>query len=263
MIHYHGTPIGGSRQDVARFLMGRHALVPFLRQDDLASVLECSQSFMLDNSAFSHWKKGHGEIDFDAYCEWVDSLRHHPSFDFCLIPDVIDGTEEDNRALINRWVTHWHGSEFQIGAPVWHLHESLEWLAHLVRVFPCVAFGSSGEFKNPGSALWRKRMDEAMGVACFPDGRPRVRLHGLRMLSVKVFTDYPFRSADSTNAGVNSGALDRFGIYPPVTRAQRTAVIADRIEAFNSPAAYSFLSPAILSGTKRIPLHVSMAGDEA
>lgn len=25
MIHYHGTPVGGSRQDVARFLMTRHA----------------------------------------------------------------------------------------------------------------------------------------------------------------------------------------------------------------------------------------------
>jgi hypothetical protein len=31
MIHYHGTPIGGTRQDVARFLVGRHALIPFGR----------------------------------------------------------------------------------------------------------------------------------------------------------------------------------------------------------------------------------------
>lgn len=28
MIHYHGTPVGGTRQDGARFLAGRHALVP-------------------------------------------------------------------------------------------------------------------------------------------------------------------------------------------------------------------------------------------
>ncbi len=40
MIHYHGTPIGGSRQDVVRFLSGRHALVPFARPDDLGAALE-------------------------------------------------------------------------------------------------------------------------------------------------------------------------------------------------------------------------------
>lgn len=58
MIHYHGTPIGGTRQDVARFLVGRHALIPFGRQDDTGAVLEFCQSFVLDNGAFSHWKKG-------------------------------------------------------------------------------------------------------------------------------------------------------------------------------------------------------------
>ena len=40
LIHYHGTPIGGSRQDVARFLAGRHALVPFPRQDDVGIVAD-------------------------------------------------------------------------------------------------------------------------------------------------------------------------------------------------------------------------------
>ena len=53
MIHYHGTPCGGTRQDVARFLMGRHALVPFPRQDDMGIVAEVCQSFVFDNGAFS------------------------------------------------------------------------------------------------------------------------------------------------------------------------------------------------------------------
>ncbi len=45
MIHYHGTPIGGTRQDAARRLAGRHALVPFPRQDDMGIVAETCQSF--------------------------------------------------------------------------------------------------------------------------------------------------------------------------------------------------------------------------
>lgn len=40
MIHYHGTPIGGNRQDAVRFLAGRHALVPFPRQDDVGIVAD-------------------------------------------------------------------------------------------------------------------------------------------------------------------------------------------------------------------------------
>jgi hypothetical protein len=239
MIHYHGTPIGGSRQDAARFLSGRHALVPFLYQNDLGAVLEYAQSFMLDNSAFSYWKAGHGRIDFDQYCAWVDSVRMHPSFDFALIPDVIDGSEDDNRSLITKWMMHWHGKEaFDLGAPVWHLHESLEWLAHLVRVFPVVAIGSSGQWKTPGTESWWKRMSDAMQVACNKDGAPKCRLHGLRMLDPEIFSRLPFRSADSTNAAVNSGSVSRFGQYVPATAWQRAAVIADRVERFNSAAQF-------------------------
>jgi len=42
----------------------------------------------------------------------------------------------------------------------------------------------------------------------------------------------------STNAAVNSGSLDRFGIYVPPTSAQRSAVIAERVEAHNSAAVW-------------------------
>lgn len=58
VIHYHGTPVGGSRQDVARFLQGRHALIPFFRQEDLGIAAEVCKSFVFDNSAFSVWKTG-------------------------------------------------------------------------------------------------------------------------------------------------------------------------------------------------------------
>lgn len=49
MTPYHGTPIGGSRQDAARFLVGRNALVPYPRQDDIGIVADVCQRFVLDN----------------------------------------------------------------------------------------------------------------------------------------------------------------------------------------------------------------------
>lgn len=231
MIHYHGTPVGGTRVDVTRFLAGRHALIPFHRPDDAGAVLEVCQSFVLDNSAFSLWKSGGGDVDVAKYHDWVHSFAGHPGLDWCLIPDKIDGTEQDNVDLVTLWLRM--GSRVK-SVPVWHLHESTGWLDWLLRNFQTVALGSSGQWSQPGTDGWWQRMGEAMAVACDTEGRPRARLHGLRMLDPSLFTRLPLASADSTNASVNGGSVSRFGSYPPPTAAQRADVIAARIETQNS-----------------------------
>lgn len=225
MIHYHGTPVGGTRQDVARFLVGRHALVPFPRQDDMGAVAECCQSFVLDNGAFSVWTRGE-VLNVDGYGRWVAQWLRHPGFDWALIPDSIEGDEAENDALLADWKMP--------GVPVWHMHESIERLARLCRTYPTVALGSTAQWATPGTAGWWGRMSEAMNAICDEHGRPAARLHGLRMLDPAIFTKLPLASADSTNAAVNSGSLDRFGMYLPPTAAQRSAVIAERIESHNS-----------------------------
>ncbi|HCA7895005.1 TPA: hypothetical protein MX478_001762 [Pseudomonas aeruginosa] len=240
MIHYHGTPIGGTRQDAARFLAGRHALVPFPRQDDIAIVAEVCQSFCFDNGAFSVWKKG-GTLDIEGYLRWVDDWRRHPGFDWALIPDVIDGDEADNDRLLEQWPEQFPG------VPVWHLHESLERLQRLANVWRTIAIGSSGQWATPGTAPWWKRISAAMNSICDAHGRPTCRLHGLRMLDPMIFGRLPFASADSTNAAVNGGSVSRFGIYPPPTAGQRAAVIADRIETHNSAPVWTRSGQAELS----------------
>ena len=234
MKHFHGTPLGGSRQDVARFLIGRHALVPFLRQDDLGPVAEFCQSFILDNSAFTAWKAG-SVIDMSGYAAWVAQWAQHPGFEWALIPDVIDGTEAQNDALLSAWPPGLR----RHGVPVWHLHESLGRLHALCTDWPTVALGSSGQWRIPGTAAWWDRMSGAMAHVCDEQGRPAAHLHGLRMLDPAIFTRLPLASADSTNAGRNSGNLYRFGQYLPPSTWQRTAVIADRIEACNSCAVWA------------------------
>jgi hypothetical protein len=229
VIHYHGTPIGGGSVSTASFLVGRHALVPFADQKDLAVVVEACQSFVLDNSAFTYWKQG-GRVDVAAYHAWVESIAGHPGLDWVLIPDIIDGTEDENIELVTTWLRM--GSRAK-SVPVWHLHESLGWLDYLVGKFQTL--GSSGQWAQPGTGPWWERMAEAMKVACDDQGRPRAKLHGLRMLDPEIFTRLPLASADSTNAGVNSGNLDRFGIYGrDLKRDQRAELIAQRVECHNS-----------------------------
>lgn len=89
MIHYHGTPCGATREDVARFLAGRHALVPFVRPEDIGTAAEVCQSFVLDNGAFSAWKQGR-TVDWKDYYAWVNEWHRHPGFDWAIIPDVRD-----------------------------------------------------------------------------------------------------------------------------------------------------------------------------
>jgi hypothetical protein len=227
MIHYHGTPAGGNRKDVAQFLQGRHALIPFPRPDDIGIASEVCQSFVLDNGAFTVWRQG-GTLDVDGYTRWVDDWHRHPGLDWALIPDVIDGDESANDRLLEQWPEHLPG------VPVWHLHESLERLQRLAAEWRTVALGSSGQWSSPGTDPWWKRMSLAMDAICDEYGRPMCRLHGLRMLDPAVFSRLPLASADSTNAAVNSGSISRFGQYTPATAGQRAIVIADRVESNNS-----------------------------
>lgn len=238
MIHYHGTPCGGTRQDVARFLAGRHALIPFVRQEDIGVAAEVCHTFMLDNGAFSAWKR-EIEIRWRDYYDWCDEWHRHPGFTFAVIPDVIDGTEAENDLLLDEWPGHIEG------APVWHLHESLDRLDRLSR-WPRVCLGSSGQWSQPGSMSWWHRIADAMDVLC-DNGRPRCKLHGLRMLDPAIFHRLPLSSADSTNAVRNGASVSRFGTYVPPTLHQRMATIADRIESHNSAAIWTGRAHGVLA----------------
>lgn len=232
MIHYHGTPVGGNRSDVLRLLQGRHALVPYPRKDDLGCVADVCKSFVFDNGAFSVWRKG-GTLDVEGYKQWVKDWCKHPGFSWALIPDVIEGTDEENNVMINDWND---SGLYRYGVPVYHLHESVERLKMLANIFPTVALGSSGQYSKPNSKVWWGRMKEVMDAVCDEQGRPMCKLHGLRMLDPRVFTKLPLTSADSTNAAVNGGSVSRFGMYTPPTAGQRAEVIANRIEQHNSSA---------------------------
>lgn len=229
MIHYHGLPITPASV-AASMLAGRHAFVSFANPEQLGVAVEVCQSFALDNGAFSAWRGGAAVTDWTPYYVWVEEGRRVPSCDFAIIPDVIDGDEAANDALIEEWP---HGT---FGVPVWHLHESIQRLGALVGRWPRVALGSSGEWANPGSSRWWDRMTEALAVACDEHGRPRVKLHGLRMLDAEIVARVPFASADSTNVGRNIGIDAKWsGAYQPPTKEIRALVLAERIEAVNSP----------------------------
>lgn len=231
MIRFHGgpvTPVGAA----AALWMGRHALVSFAHPQQAALAFECAQSVMLDNSAFTLWRDGGGDVDIQAVAEWARPWIGHPGCAGILIPDKIDGTAEDNDKMIASWLL----KERMPGIPIWHMHEDLERLRYLIRcaqgrVYSSVAIGSSGNWATIGTASWWNRISQAMDVACDEHGRPLCKLHGLRMLDPDVFRRVPLSSADSCNVARNIGIDKKWsGPYAPVSSAQRAAVLAERIE---------------------------------
>jgi len=230
LIHYHGTPIGGMRSNAAQFLFGRAALIPFPRPEDMAIACEVCTSVIIDNGAFSIWKRNDGSsLLLTDYLKFCDEWYKHPTVSWCLIPDVIDGTEIDNDALLKDWPRE------ILGVPVWHYHESLDRLERLSYEWRTVALGSSGDWPHPGTSSWWERTSEAMRVICDAEGRPRCKLHGLRMLSAKILKRLPLSSADSTNVARNG---DR--VFAAPTRTQRMLVNAIRIESVKSASVFLF-----------------------
>lgn len=229
MIHYHGLPITPA-PDMLKAMRGRHAMVSFADSRQIEEAAELCQSVVLDNGAYSAWRAGK-PYDFAGYVEWATHWLKHPTVEWAIVPDSIDGGYEENERLLSQWPL---GKAR--GVPVWHLHEPLERLTWLVRSgWARIALGSSGKWSDPGSRDWWDRMSQAMRVICDEDGMPLVKLHGLRMLDPVIFSHLPLASADSCNVARNVGIDQAWnGPYAPRSRALRALIMMDRIEAHAS-----------------------------
>lgn len=225
MIPYHGGPFSDSKI-AAEIYRHHHAMVSFARPEQVELVAEHCRGFALDNGAFTRWKAAAGAaLDWDEYYRWVERWKSHPGCDFALIPDVIDGTEQQNDDLLADWPFD------DIGTPVYHMHESLERLDRLARSFGRVALGSSGKYRNPGSLLWWDRITQMMRLLVIENGYPKVKLHGLRMLSPELIKAIPFTSADSTTVARNVNLDTKWkGSMAPSSRLGRALALRERIE---------------------------------
>lgn len=229
MIHYHGLPITPASA-AAKVLQGRHGFVSFANPEQLPIVIECCQSFALDNGAFGAWMSGNPITDWLPFYHWVSENMNNPGFDFAVIPDVIDGDEKANDKLVKECPLPPY-----MMAPVWHMHETVVRLQWLARAYPRVCIGSSGDFSEVGTYLWWARINEALNAIIDKKGQPICKLHGLRMLNPDVFTRIPLSSADSTTVGRNIGIDNAWkGTFMPPDKDWRAITLASRIESHNS-----------------------------
>ncbi|HHQ6614095.1 TPA: hypothetical protein ACSTL0_000431 [Serratia fonticola] len=260
VIHYHGTPVWGDAGATHRIAVsGAGAFVSYARPDQLAASIRYALKIAIDNGAFSAWKRGL-VIDWQKFYQWLIPHYHNPKLSFFVIPDVIEGGEADNDALIAKLPRCYRDK----AAPVWHLHESLDRLVELCREWPRVCFGSSGQYAAIRTQLWHRRMQEAF-EAIYCKHNFKTLVHGLRMLDGRVLGNYPLATADSTNLACN---VPKFNSkYPDLTQAireadyarnlsekelkatilnGRCAILKNSIEAVRSPSVSTWISKGMM-----------------
>ena len=235
MIHYHGGPITPDTCALEAW-KGRHAFISFANPGQLNLASEITQSFALDNGAFSFWTKNR-VVNWGDYYDFVARWMNHPRFAFAVIPDVIGGTSEENDALIAEWP---HGKI--VGAPVYHFNEPDERFIRLCHEFPRVCIGSMGEYDAKRPKDCAAKLRDMIRHVVDENGYPITKLHGLRMLNKDLFMQVPLSSADSTNVARNIGINKSWdkSAYAPASKETRAAVLVERIESYNSASSLQY-----------------------
>lgn len=226
------------------------------RQIDDAIRLVGDQGVLLvDNGAFSLYHQGVSTMD-ESYLEgfeaWaMDILERCPQA-VAVIPDVIDGTEEQNANLIA-----WSQLPTERTMAIWHLNESIDSLIHRCESGrDWLGFGSAGQYWKPGTPEWHARIQEAFAAieawhgpinerGFYETGYVRPRIHMMRAQALAHL--YPFDSSDSTNVAVNHNRQSRKGEPLPAFAARVDA----RIQASAGPEAPHQLHRPLVSPEAR------------
>ena len=221
MIHYHGTPI--TPINALYELAGRCFCVSHIDPRDVMRVHQIGQSVMLDNGAFSAWKKGKA-TDWPGFYNWCDRWLDYPTT-WAIPPDVIDAPSQEQDALLNEWP---HGK--RQAAPVWHMDEPIYRLLRLCEAgWSRVCIGSTAQYATVLSESWERRMDHIWNELACTFGRtpPIHMLRGMQCSGRR----WPFASVDSTDIAQNHN------------RDQNTPRrMADRWDAMQCPGRWTFCS---------------------
>ena len=234
-VHYHGGPLWGGDELLSALYRDTGALVSYARPQQLRKIASIPCKLVLDNGAFSTWRKSGTSKDITAwdlhwsgYYDFVGAW--YSRIEWFIIPDVIEGTEQENDALLQK-VPRWLLPK---AVPVWHSDESIERLVRLCESFERVAIGCCGPHRSIRSEAWRLRMQEAF-TAVYVQRQFPVKLHGLRMLDGRALSQFPFDSADSTNVAINVPKT-KARLPTVLDKLHRTSIMRHTIEMVKPPS---------------------------
>ncbi len=249
-LHFHGGPAWGGEVIGVEVVDGKKvpiemkckevlyknscALVSFARMDQLKYVLSVARLVVFDNGAFKDWndrrkgkKTNTTKEQWEKYYIKVRSI--YSQIYWFLIPDVIEGTEEENDELVDNLPADLRNK----AVPVWHSDESLERLDRLCKRWPTVAIGMCGPHRKIEKKESKERIQEIFyHIYCVR--KFDVRIHGLRVLDGRVLGMFPYASGDSSFVATNVPKTDT-QMTDVQCKLARTAIWKNKIETVIPP----------------------------
>lgn len=188
--------------------------------EDCIRIVNASsdQILVVDNGAFSAHMAGANldEAYWEQFALWASNIMALCPSAVVVIPDVIGGSESQNDELSDWFFqmceTKCIRLDVERTMAVWHLHESMERLWDLAGTHRYVAFGSSGEYVDASSPLWRDRILQAFDTVnsrAETFDEPRCWIHMMRFQSE--LKNFDFDSSDSTNFARNAHRFKKYG----------------------------------------------------
>lgn len=199
----HGLPITPAR--LLPQLRGGSFCVSFADPRQLEAAIELvgkDEMLLLDNGAFTAWRRGSPVEDWSGFYAWANEIMERVPNAIAVIPDVIGGTEAENRALVIEALRELDYPERAM--PVWHMDESADWLSRLAAIFNFIAFGSCGAYDvGKSKAAYLTKAGHAWAILGMVDARygRRPWVHLMRGIAMLPFIGAD--SADSTNIARN------------------------------------------------------------
>jgi hypothetical protein len=210
---------------------------------------------LVDNGAFTAWKSGVDTMNDETYLEgfatWANDILDRCPQAVAVLPDVIDGTHEQNAQLVAETMFMFDSERVM---PIWHMHEPISYLLYLCESFGYVGIGSSAQYANPNTPQWADRIAFALAAidqwemdseGCYV----KPRIHMMRAQAQAHL--YNFDSADSTNVAMNHGRYRAEGAGHVARFAAR---VDAKIQASAGPAAEHQLKRPLLDHLDRVDL---------
>jgi len=211
--------------------------------DDAIAAVGTDEILLVDNGAFSAWRSGQ-PLDVEGFARWAADILARCPQAVAVVPDVIDGTAEDNDAML----VDFPGVCWELGIDVpmdrtmavWHMHEPLHRLTGIIEGgYMYIAIGSSGEYAQPGTDSWHNRIAEAFAAIdqLVAESNGAYRRPWLHMMRAQAEAHrYDFDSADSCNLAVNHGRYRAEGPGHVARLAARiTGKIAESCDGIERP----------------------------
>lgn len=142
----------------------------------------------LDSGAFSAYTQG-VTIDLVEYCNFIKQ-----NADIIDVASVLDAVGDPLQTYQNQQAMEAQGVK---ALPCFHYGEDERYLQHYVENYEYITLGGMVPISTPNLLLWLDRIWEK--YLCDGNGRPRLKVHGFGLTTIKLMKRYPWFSVDSSS----------------------------------------------------------------